>query len=584
LNRENLLEWARKKGPNTPYRGKTPLRKAMEAGDLELAIELLEMGARIEGSHAVDVPLFFIGFGQGELLPRAVKILTKRVAEQIEERLEGRLPFYWEDKLIEDLLYRINTAFDRSPYYRKDIFLNLEALTRVLVRAEAEGKINRAHQWLRNIIPIAVFSSLEAVRTLREWGVPLKNFPEMINLAFSERLTREQRLRLLKFLLIEEEVPPEDSSPLAFAAEEDDFESVQLLLDCGANPFQKNYSGKYITEYCKSPQMLSKFMALGVPVELTKGNLPALCEVDPVLAIQLLKEKLPTLERSEAMRMSYLVFERVVVARDDGKERLLAYLELFDGIDLPVYALDPLEFKGDLEKMFLLEGWLRSKGLGSYGGWIELAIRLGANREEIKEFTKEWDKRRRISEAALAWRRLSPFDRPGDTERYLPILIWLSHELEGAYIENTAQLRAYLEAGGNPNARTNEEGHTLLQKAIAEDDVAAVSMLLEWKADPNLKDYHGTPPTHFLLPHGRVEKNTEKLFALLALHGAELDAIDKRARFLKDLVKDAIRSSQSRGNSRWEISLRKELREFLKKISNPEALVQKKLLEDLAEL
>jgi len=194
-----------------------------------------------------------------------------------------------------------------------------------------------------------------------------------------------------------------------------------------------------------------------------------------------------------------------------------------------------------------------------------------------------------LSEAISAWQMLNPFT----SWEFLPILVWLSHKVGAASFNPTEvdHLRAYLNAGGNPDARVDRWGNTLLHKAVERESVEAVSLLLSRKANPNLPNFEGTPPLHYLLytknyypPYKTPDETTELLFALLVASGADPDLRDGEGRSFKDLIKEAIEHSKNRGRSWKELNYRDKVKGFLKKVSNPKAFAQEKMLEALAAL
>jgi len=384
VNKEKLLKWAREKGPNTPYYGKDPLLRAIEMEDHGLVLDLIEMGARVERHHAEQSYFLFPSpREEAEKLPRTVGVLAQRLAEQIREHAEGGRPFHYDGFFMRRLKARIEN---------EDLFLRLKPLVLALVQTGIEKGIDEARRWIEDIVDIALHLPPQAVQALREWGVPLKEFPWAVDQAAGSGNS------VALELFLQEGISPEGASsklpPLFRAVAEGDLESIHLLLRYGANPFRSNAFGELVTAYCKSPEVLEFFMDLGVPVaELTKENALALSQIDPPLAVRLLKEKLSVLESMERWKgesaaqreyLTKLVLQGAVVKSEVSGEELLSRLQLFDEIPLPENPFYLRDFQGGLDKLFLLNAWAMSRGVRLGHGWMGLAIRLGADQEALR--------------------------------------------------------------------------------------------------------------------------------------------------------------------------------------------------------
>lgn len=76
-------------------------------------------------------------------------------------------------------------------------------------------------------------------------------------------------------------------------------------------------------------------------------------------------------------------------------------------------------------------------------------------------------------------------------------------------MEDARIVRAFLQAGMNPNAK-NEDGETALTFALQKDDEKVVDVLLE-SADINMKDDKGNAPLHLALKNDKFEPIFEKM-------------------------------------------------------------------------
>ncbi len=93
--------------------------------------------------------------------------------------------------------------------------------------------------------------------------------------------------------------------------------------------------------------------------------------------------------------------------------------------------------------------------------------------------------------------------------------------LFAAVWHNRNMLRWLLERGVSPNCRTGNNGNTVLMSAAAEGEVAAMKLLLEFGANPNLLNeqsenalgfavaYHHIPAIELLVNAGVDINNTE---------------------------------------------------------------------------
>lgn len=82
--------------------------------------------------------------------------------------------------------------------------------------------------------------------------------------------------------------------------------------------------------------------------------------------------------------------------------------------------------------------------------------------------------------------------------------------------EDGAAVRAFMQAGMNPNAK-NEQGETALTYAIQNKDPKVIRVLLE-RADVNLKDEQGNSPIHLA-----IKKDKEDIFDLLLEKNADVN-------------------------------------------------------------
>jgi len=578
LSGETLLELARRKGPNASHRGKDLLRLAMELGDSDTALKLLEMGARVEEWHAERAHLLFPR--EEEKAAWALEVAARRLGEELSASPHS---FPYGPMLLKSLLARAS---------REDLFLRLEPLVRPLVRAAFQRGVEEARGWLSSVVVRAVSLSPEALRALRRWGVPLSRFPEAVDLALEEG--GEGRLEALRLLLGEGASPEGGGAPLpplARAALRDDREGVRLLLAHGANPLRRSGKGLHVTAYCRSAETLGLFMDMGVPAEVSRENVEALCGLDPVLAVQLLKETLPKREVWEAEVLARTAFRKIVL--EGGEEDLPRHLALFE--DLPALRKVPLGgFRGSLEKLSSLFSWAKARGMRLEGGWMTLAVRLGADRGMLLELMEHHGEEESFREAAAAWVHLNPFASE-EGRPFLPVLVWLSHEAGSVSLPvwNPEAVRAYLEAGGNPSAQAFCLGsyRPLLHQAVLEGAVDSVALLLEWGAAPDLRDREGNTPLHLLLLPGdrsgryrAPDERTEQILFLLLSHGADPEARNARGETLKDLVEAAIRESRGYGRRAAELRRRKALKELLRKLEDPAAFARRKMVEDLRTL
>jgi len=586
-SREKILEWARRKGPNTTYYGKDPLRMAIKLKDSDLVLELLEMGARVEKWHAENSYLFFRSSDPSrERLLRVFKVLIERLTEQIEEDTNWKKNFHYD-------LYLINQLVKHCP--EEEFFLLLKPLAMALVRAIAERRVERAREWLQSIVVAAINISFSALQTLKEWGVRFSELPKsgpgIIGYVIRSEEDKEKRLEMLRFLL-EEGTPIEEDndssySPLWSAVRSDDLEALKLLLQYGADPFQKDQFGCYLTSCCKSPEVLRVLVDLGVPIDLRGQNVSLICEFDPVLTVETLKKEILRLNDYEAGKLISHVFSAMVVKSKVSKDELLTRLEMFEALQ-PRWGYVEIEgFQGDLEKLLLLDDWAQSQGLELGRGWMKLAVKLGAGKEEIRKLMAGKTERDLAQEAQKAWLDFNPL-RAKDPA-LMNLLIWLSHEAGGAFVDvnNLKSLQDYLEAGGNPNAKVDDWENTLLHKAVIGRKINAVQLLLENGANPELRNFEGFPPLHFLIlterlgPYRELNEDAELIFSLLVSYGANPEAKNEKGESLKDLIHRAIEFSKQTAFRKGSES-RKQMRGFLKKMSNPKAFGQRKLLEVLS--
>jgi len=573
-SRERILEWARRKGPNTPYRGKTPLLRALELKDPDLFAELLEMGARPGKEHAEAIPFFQVERGK---LPRVVGALAARLAEEVLED-PG---FSYDPRLLGRLLSWVKDGEDLFPLL-KPLALALSTAAREAGRKEALG-------WLYALLHLAAAVSHEAVEGLAEWGVPLGEVPGAVHAVFGPEVPRERRASVLRLLLKlsaspegREDAPP----PLALAAASGEVELVELLLAHGADPFRKDREGRYATAYCESPEVLKALMDRGVPVDLTKRSVRALSRLDPALAARTLREKAPGTGDWAAVSLGEAAFLEAVVRAEVPGEELQARLSLFEGVRLP-RVLSLWEFRGGLGKLLALARWARERGLKLGEGWMALALRLGADEEALRDLMQGVEEEELLQEALEAYRLLSPFAPGRDRER-LGVFAWLSREVGAAYLPvgDTGQLSAYLEAGGNPDARVDRWGRTLLHDAVACKSVEALALLLEKGARPDPKDGKGQTPLHYLLlsPWGGYrapDETTEVLLALLLAHGASLEERDGEGKTLRDHALEAVRRFK---RSKYTQGEAQRTADFLQRVLRGEGAAKGKALEVLSGL
>lgn len=89
--------------------------------------------------------------------------------------------------------------------------------------------------------------------------------------------------------------------------------------------------------------------------------------------------------------------------------------------------------------------------------------------------------------------------------------------------ENVDKLRRFLTGGGDENAR-NDDGLTLLQYAVSKNRLIAATILLEGKADPNLR----SKGTHlYTALHYAAERDNTEMIKLLVKNKADPDARDR---------------------------------------------------------
>lgn len=117
--------------------------------------------------------------------------------------------------------------------------------------------------------------------------------------------------------------------------------------------------------------------------------------------------------------------------------------------------------------------------------------------------------------------------KPGNTAK-------LESEMPAVIKGDYATVQHLLEAGFDPNTK-GEKGITLLWRAMRENDLRAVQLLLEHGADSNARSRYFPPPLFLLLerygPNGTVESALE-MARLLLDHGADIDALDRDGRSL----------------------------------------------------
>jgi len=229
------------------------------------------------------------------------------------------------------------------------------------------------------------------------------------------------------------------------------------------------------------------------------------------------------------------------------------------------------------------------RGIDFRGGWLSVAVELGAEREVLKKLMEGKSRKLILREAIEAWEKLDPFSSGGKAEA-LSTLVWLFHEVGvagGKLKIYRPCLASYLRAGGSPNAVVDELRNTLLHEAVRGEDVAAVTMLLEAEANPNQANLDGLTPLHLLVMNGYRYKipgeSAEDIFALLISAGADLQLKDKEGLSLVDHLNRSIEIFKKRGRSQESVAGRKRLEDFLRNILDP-GFVQHRLIGKLVKL
>jgi len=576
--RSVVLRWALEKGPNTPYRGKDPLSWALSMGNTRLALELLRMGAEIGPHHDGYAQALVLLPEEEDKALEAIPVLVHRLAAQAEA---GHLP-----PLPQTFTRLANRIGDGG-------IPRLLPLVRPLVLALLRTD---RKDLLRHFVLLAVYrSSPEGLRTLAEWGVDLKAFPCAVNAATSkvrEKGAEGPCFEVLELLLAHGTSPEGCEDPMHsppplfevcgyFPKEEDALKTLDLLLSHGANPFCKD-GDEYATACCRHPKVLRALMNLGVPVEeVTAANARALAKVDLELAVRLV-QAMPAEEKSAPL--ARLLF-RVAVLKEDLDERdLLSRLQLFGEAKILPEELNLEGFRGDLKKLLLINSWAKNHGLRLGPGWMSLAISLGADQEALEELMEGREGEELQREAIGAWEEHRPLSSPQGNPKVLPVLVWLSHKVGAARPYGLLEIEGYLRAGGNPDAVVDEEGHTLLQKALLMGSKGLVVALLSHGANPGLKDCKGTPTIHYLLFEEQPgilrvpNQNTEEILAFMVFYGADLEAQDAEGRTLKDLIDEVL---EKECNMLWDVLA---VESFANKVANAKAFAQEKALEILGDL
>jgi len=599
---ERELEWIKKKYGEDPRRWDSLLNNRWTIKDQKLALELVRMGAPLNPRH-VEYSLFFCG-GEEEIR-EAIEVLAEALVRQAEE--DG---FEYIAPIIERLLREVRGNPER--------FALLKPLAIALANSDLKEKGKYNNPFYEIVLYPLSQAMPEGVKMMEGWGVFLGKLPLSAEDIFSKtapldiKEREDRQVAILEVLLKQGLLAdgPEESPLLHracehFSNEDNALRAVKLLLDFGANPLGKDKAGKYATFYCKHPKVIERLLELGIPVdELDPISFEVLSRKNLKLALQLVG-KITAEEGQDASlfvpkefvhenRRSYLakeLFIKRIIEEDLDKEELLNRLGLFEEarvLGKLVYVdRHTAKFRGDLEKLLTLYSWSLSKDIKIHMEWLALGLRRGASREELKMLMEGRKGRELLMEASSAWAFAEPFGPKGHPE-HLSTLIWLSYEAGAAYV-GWKSLRAYLEAGGNPNASVNWHEETILQQAIAEMNVEAVELLLESGADPNFMGPKGIPPIHYLVRHHKegyrpIHRKTEDLFVLLVARGADPEARDLNGLTLKEVICEAIKYSKRFRFGRAGESIEAELRDFSQKLSQWKSFVRGRLLGSLQGL
>jgi len=539
VDRERLIAWAKRKGPNTPYRGKPPALRALEAGDARLLTELLRMGSDIPGVGLGD----YLRLGRDEDTLELLRVLAERLAEAL-----SKDPRAYPLTVEEVVRAGIGLGGEHLLALRP-----LAGLKPHLIAREA-----------------ASAGSLEAFRALEEWSAPYPRGEAASELIRSTKKTPEDASRRLEALgyLLEKGAPTEGLLHLVLVhfPEEKVLEGMELLLRHGADPFEKAY-GKHLTAYCRTPEALRLLLDLGVPFEGGMTPLRLLCLLDPRRAVREAVRMEETLRKGDADRPVYMTFLRLVQEEED-EEKALGNLGLFEGVRLGVDLVGPGDFRGGLGKLLKVASWLAERGYLLSGGWVSRALRLGAGEEELGFLLERMEPDAVPHNVRWAWESV----RKGRSTRELGLLAWLSQRtgfVGEAILQSRPLLLEYLEAGGNPGARVVREsgfpdrGDTLLHLVR---DPGLIRLLVQKGADVDARNGSGETPLHLAVPDWRAAE------ALLEC-GANPLIRDNRGMTPMEIAEAAARFT---GDKRYL--------EFARRLSRHPAYRRAVMLQDLGRL
>ena len=116
-----------------------------------------------------------------------------------------------------------------------------------------------------------------------------------------------------------------------------------------------------------------------------------------------------------------------------------------------------------------------------------------------------------------------------------------------AFIENAQVVKLLLDRKADPNIRTKDDGTTALHQAASSDDIEIVKSLLKAGADPNIRDsFSGMTPLMEAAGLGNVVATQ-----LMIKNNADVNVYDKWGETVLDQVLEA-RESAIRGGRRGE--------------------------------
>jgi len=504
--REEILEQARRHGPDAPYKGVRPLHLALCAlGDLPLAAELLRMGAEPTYEALSCLALLLPGLGRPpvELLEALAGGLAPMVGSG---SLDGdRKELAWHlaelaassgDEATRALSPLMEALGKEDPRRMRSLLLRWGVEESNLEAFRLLGRLGFRFQGKKDLVKRILKNALEVREAIA--GGEGKSDPDL-----EER--EERALACLRFVL-EAGAPPHGGLPLALAFFRDPrraLEAVQLLVEKGDDPFQRQGEG-HLTERCQHPETLRYLLGLGVPVRVDARTLGLLYRVDPERAVR------------EA-EWTYGAFLTGVFGEEDP-ERALRNLALLaprlkgERVDLPEYG-EP--FKAGKEAFLKVLRGVKACGAEPGAFWLAHAVRAGLGPQELEEVLREVPREGVSDEVDLCWMEADP-GRPG-FGRLMEVLVWLSWRTGCAGAKAARSERVlweYLKRGGNPDAVVREEA-TLLGYALFYQETAAAFLLVEAGADLNAKGGKGWTPLHY------AARYHQDLFPYLLERGAD---------------------------------------------------------------